>query len=233
MSRNAFGDWSWPPENKGEDTMLLMLIRHGDPDYANDALTELGRRQALALAERLAGVRIDEMYCSPLGRAALTCAPVAERKGMTPETLPWLRELNGNYAGNQWAWNHHGCDAFAHKTEIGSATWGGMVPYGEHIRPVAAGFHDSFDRFLSGKGLSREDNLYRLGADFTEDKTMAFFCHAGVILTLLSHLLHVPLPVCYSQFACEPSSVSRLALETKDAMGIFRLVSLNDMSHMG
>ena len=33
--------------------MRILFIRHGDPDYEHDCLTELGRRQALAVSERL------------------------------------------------------------------------------------------------------------------------------------------------------------------------------------
>ena len=31
--------------------MRILLIRHGDPDYDNDTLTEKGRREAALLAE--------------------------------------------------------------------------------------------------------------------------------------------------------------------------------------
>ena len=32
--------------------MRILLIRHGDPDYVNDTLTEKGRREAALLAKR-------------------------------------------------------------------------------------------------------------------------------------------------------------------------------------
>ena len=34
--------------------MRIIFVRHGEPDYARDCLTEAGRRQAAAAAERLA-----------------------------------------------------------------------------------------------------------------------------------------------------------------------------------
>jgi len=39
--------------------MILYIIRHGDPDYANDTLTEYGWRQAEALGERMAKEKLD------------------------------------------------------------------------------------------------------------------------------------------------------------------------------
>ena len=39
--------------------MEILLIRHGDPDYANDSLTPQGIFEAQRLAEALEGVDID------------------------------------------------------------------------------------------------------------------------------------------------------------------------------
>ena len=58
--------------------MLLYIIRHGDPDYANDCLTPLGKRQAEAVGRRLALRGIDCVYSSPLGRAKETAQPLCE-----------------------------------------------------------------------------------------------------------------------------------------------------------
>ena len=52
--------------------MKLVIIRHGEPDYEIDGLTEKGKVEADLLAERLAGFHMDENYVSPLGRARET-----------------------------------------------------------------------------------------------------------------------------------------------------------------
>lgn len=50
--------------------MKIIFIRHGDPDYVNDTLTEKGMREAKLLAKRVADWKnITQFYCSPLGRA--------------------------------------------------------------------------------------------------------------------------------------------------------------------
>ena len=49
--------------------MRLLFVRHGDPDYVNDTLTEKGHREAKLLADIIEQYRIDEVYQSPLGRA--------------------------------------------------------------------------------------------------------------------------------------------------------------------
>ena len=45
--------------------MRIILIRHGDPNYEKDCLTELGHKQASAAAQRLLSEGIDEIYSSP------------------------------------------------------------------------------------------------------------------------------------------------------------------------
>ena len=45
--------------------MRILLIRHGDPDYVNDTLTEKGRREAALLAKRAASMNMGECYKSP------------------------------------------------------------------------------------------------------------------------------------------------------------------------
>ena len=67
--------------------MRIIFVRHGEPDYARDCLTDEGRRQAAAAAERLAGEGISEIYASPCGRAMETARYTARRLGLPVVTL--------------------------------------------------------------------------------------------------------------------------------------------------
>ncbi|MDQ2831453.1 MAG: histidine phosphatase family protein, partial [Chloroflexota bacterium] len=78
------------PKNGGTE---ILLIRHADalPDaaevvldgaYNSQALSELGRRQARALAERLRTTTLAAIYSSPIPRARQTAAPTAEALGL-------------------------------------------------------------------------------------------------------------------------------------------------------
>ena len=71
--------------------MRILFVRHGEPDYARDCLTEEGARQAAAAAERLAGEGIRRIYASPCGRARETAAYTARRLGLPVEVLPFMR----------------------------------------------------------------------------------------------------------------------------------------------
>ena len=75
--------------------MKILIIRHGEPDYSIDSLTEKGWREAELLSRRLAPLGIRDFYVSPLGRAQDTARPTLEKTGRRAETLPWLMEFRG------------------------------------------------------------------------------------------------------------------------------------------
>jgi phosphoserine phosphatase len=87
----------------------LLLARHGQSDWnaerrwqghADRPLSERGRLQAEALAERLAEVDLDAVYSSDLRRTRETAAVIAERKGLEVLELPELREVDvGSWSG--------------------------------------------------------------------------------------------------------------------------------------
>ena len=54
--------------------MKLVIVRHGDPDYSIDSLTEKGWKEAEYLSERLSKLEVKDFYVSPLGRAKDTAS---------------------------------------------------------------------------------------------------------------------------------------------------------------
>ncbi len=73
--------------------MKIIFVRHGEPDYVNDSLTEKGWREARLLAERISRWRVTEFYCSPLGRARDTASCTLEKTNRTAITLDWMKEF--------------------------------------------------------------------------------------------------------------------------------------------
>lgn len=53
--------------------MRILLIRHGDPDYEHDTLTEKGRREAELLAKRASSLAMGSCYQSPLYDNFFSC----------------------------------------------------------------------------------------------------------------------------------------------------------------
>lgn len=81
----------------------LFLVRHGDT-AANSrrrywgrtdvALSDAGKEQAAALAERLAGEKLRAVYSSDLERASFTAAAIAARHRLPVTIRPELREID-------------------------------------------------------------------------------------------------------------------------------------------
>ncbi|MEM7095433.1 MAG: histidine phosphatase family protein [Actinomycetota bacterium] len=148
--------------------MELILIRHGEPDiHAEDLsdppLTPLGVRQADATAKYLAGSTIDALYVSPQLRAQQTCAPLAERLGLTPATDPRIAEWDFEYGTYVPPWAN---DEMTREQA--------MARFAEMQTPE---FHG---RVREGMAEIIESNPGR---------TVAAVCHGGVIASLVRDIL--------------------------------------------
>ncbi len=78
------------PLTRRLSTAAFNKLLQGD---AASPLTPEGVAQAQQLAERLAGVRFDRLYTSPLPRALATAAALSQTVGLTPQVIEELREL--------------------------------------------------------------------------------------------------------------------------------------------
>ena len=58
--------------------MNIYIIRHAEPDYARDSLTEKGWREAELFSHRLSKIPNAFYYTSPLGRAQRHRVPDAQ-----------------------------------------------------------------------------------------------------------------------------------------------------------
>lgn len=83
----------------------LYIVRHGQTQdnlegriqgHTDSPLTELGIKQAEAIARRLAAQNLSAIYSSDLGRAVTTAQAIARAQNvqMQPHLTPLLRELN-------------------------------------------------------------------------------------------------------------------------------------------
>ena len=104
-------------------TFRIDLVGHMDAgkrarwrgDQDERPLSELGRRQAEALAEALESEPIDALYAGPALRCRQTLEPLAERRGLTVAVLPEL--------GEKRAWRGpEGWESSAHEAAFAAGT---------------------------------------------------------------------------------------------------------------
>jgi hypothetical protein len=96
------------PPSKPESTLLL-LVRHGETPTTGMVLpgrapglhlSDRGRSQAERVAERLAGLKVDAVYSSPLERTCETAEPTAAAVGLAVRGEPGLIECDfGEWTG--------------------------------------------------------------------------------------------------------------------------------------
>jgi probable phosphoglycerate mutase len=127
----------------------LWLVRHGPTEWSSNGrhtgrtdipLTEVGEKEAAALAPRLAAVRFDRVLVSPLQRARRT----AELAGFPDgEIEPLLQEWDyGDYEGlTRRQIREH---------VPGWTAWSHPMPGGESLEQVAQRACDVFDRVAEG-----------------------------------------------------------------------------------
>ena len=217
--------------------MKILLIRHGEPDYAIDSLTEKGWREAELLADRLASMPVEAFYCSPLGRAQDTARPILQRLGRDAETLDWLQEFRGTVlnpkTGKQsYAWDFlpqywTRCpelgDLEAWKQNALIATGNSAEIYEDTVKGL--------DTLLSRYGYHRRGALYT--TEQNSSNTIALFCHFGISMNILSYLLRIPFHLLLHGFIMAPSSITTLVTEERIPGEVwFRCTALGDTSHL-
>ncbi len=220
--------------------MLLHIIRHGDPDYQLDSLTAAGRLEAAALAERFAREGLDRIYTSPQGRAFETMRATADRLGLAHTVLPWAREQYPELFlqdGERYSRPLFQLPGELYRGAVPLPTrenWLQMPVFDEvrdAVHAAATRIEAESDALLASLGYGREGTRYRLLRSNTE--RVAVFCHAGLGLTWLAHLLEIPAPLFWSGFFLPPSSVTTILFEERSAdWAVPRCIALGDTGHL-
>lgn len=224
--------------------MKLVIIRHGDPDYKNDSLTEKGKREAKLLAERVAKMKIDRIYVSPLGRARATmraCLDRMDEEGISypePVTYEWLREFKPVIHRPDDPENWHICwdwmpeDWTDEEIFYDYLKWTGHPVFeasdvGSEVKYVWT----EFEKLLAELGYVREGRYFR--ALKPNNDTIVFFCHFGLTAVLLSYLLNIPTMLLWHGFISAPTSVTTVCTEERrEGKAYFRVSSFGDISHL-
>lgn len=218
--------------------MRIVIIRHGDPDYEKDSLTEKGWREAELLSERICKMEVKDFYVSPLGRAKDTAAPALKKMNRTATECQWLREFDVKIwrpdvkDKEMIAWDWLPEDWTKEEEFFRRDLW--AVQENMKAGNVAEEYDwvtKSFDKLLAEHGYVREGDIYRV--ENANWDTLVFFCHFGLECVLLSHLLHVSPMILWHHFAAAPTSVTTLYTEERrEGIALFRAQSMGDISHL-
>ena len=157
--------------------MDLIIVRHGRPERVEDlqhaadpGLTDIGLRQADAVAHFLLGEQVDHVVSSPMLRARQTAQPLADALGMDPQIVDDLREID------------HEATEYIPTEELkaqGGEAWQAVIDNpellhgGADIEAFADTVTAAFEQVIADNG----------------GRTVAVFCHGMVTMQFLRRIL--------------------------------------------
>jgi alpha-ribazole phosphatase len=158
----------------------IYLCRHGEPEAAgigrfcgsiDVALSPVGAAQA----EALAALDADAVHTSPVRRCVETARPLAAQLGLEPELEPRLREIDfGDFDGL----------AYAEAAERWPELYGQLLRAPTRVRFPGG---ENYTELKARAWAALEEIVRRY-----DGGRVAVFTHAGVIRSLLAHILSVP-----------------------------------------
>lgn len=223
--------------------MLLFYLRHGDPIYDPDSLTPLGRRQAEALARRLALYGLDKIYVSSSERAKQTARPTAEVLKLEPEVLDWTNEAH--------AWQE-----LANIGPDGIQRWcfyqpdlrplfvsAAMRSMGEewHTHPALAGTDISkgilrirrqTDEFMASLGYVHDREAGTYHSMERNTSRVALFAHHGFGMAFMSSLLDIPYPAFATHFNMGHTGMTVIRFEDEPGDCVPDVLQVSNDSHL-
>ena len=223
--------------------MILFYVRHGDPIYNPDYLTELGKKQAEALVSRMKECNPDKIYASSSNRAIMTAQPTVKALNKEIEILDWCNE--------GYAWRD-----LSIKEDDGSITW---CFYHSKMKKILASNevrkldklwydHPAFDEYSFKSGYKRihsETEAFMLSLGYKHDdenngyiaikpnsNRIALFAHQVFCLTFLSCLLDIPFPQMTLNFDMSHSNVTTIYFDENEKFVKPKVLQMSNDSHL-
>lgn len=190
-------------------TTRIFLIRHAsaynEQGWQEDgySLSELGKKQADALAQRLKNTKVDRIYCSPIPRSFETCNVVA---AYHPNIVPIVDESLQELSWEFWPelGHFHYDNAKELKSKLGAD---------DQLKLLGA---------VQKKGLDILANLYAEN----EGKTVFVFTHGNLIRAIVSAVMESGIRG-FLSLAVDLASITILDLEDDT----YHIVTVSDGCH--
>ena len=211
-----------PKKSKKQDTpdqkpTTVLFIRHGENEWTKTNklagrtpevhLNEQGQKQAKALGKRLAGVKLNAIYASPLERTMETAQAIAQHHKMEAQPQPGLLEVDyGKWTGKEIA-------KLAKKK-----SW------------------HTIQFYPSGAGFPGGETMYQMQTRFVQQvnilvarhpgETIAIVGHADLIKSAVAHYLGVHFDL-FQRIVVSTASITTVAFTPAGP----RVVCVNDTNH--
>jgi len=233
--------------------MLLFYVRHGEPTYDPDCLTENGVRQAEAVARRLARYGLDRIYASSSTRAQQTARPAAELTRREVVTLDWchedyakaemMLETEGDPTGNspsgggkmRWCFYIPKIVSMMNSPEVLSLgdrwyDYPGFPP--NRFREGVLRVDRELDAWLEGLGYKHDRKRKCFLPIAPNEERVALFAHHGFGMLFFSSLLDIPYPLFATRFDQSFTGLSVVHFYEEDGLVFPRMLELSCDAHL-
>ena len=180
--------------------MRLILVRHAEPNYQLDCLTELGHKQAKIAAQRLINEGIEEIYSSPMGRARQTAQAFSDASGIKKiEILDFMHEIRygpeNDLYNEEWSPWAASDKMISKGQELCTENWREIPVFTGNTATIDVdNVMKNADSLLEKWGYKREGLYYRNIRSNDDQHTIALFSHGGSSTALLSRIFNIPFP---------------------------------------
>jgi probable phosphoglycerate mutase len=223
--------------------MIFYYVRHGDPIYNPDSLTDLGHKQAEALSKRFQLYGLDEIYSSTSIRAQMTAQPTCKALKKEKILLDWAHEnvawerftVDNGEGGRTWVWHS---PEYREKLNDPSVRALGFEWYKHpHFKDYDFGngikiVDKNVDLFFEQLGFKhdRENSCYKVIKK--NSKRVALFAHEGFGKAFLSSVLDIPYPWLSTHLDIGHSGVTVLHFDETAKKTYPRVLQWSNDSHL-
>ena len=225
--------------------MIFYYVRHGDPIYDPDSLTELGHKQAAALAKRFSLYGLDEIYASTSMRAQQTAEPTCVALNKEKTLLDWTNEghawweftVDKGNGKREWAFCDNEYRQILNQPEVlalGCKWYNHPLLENTSFKKGIERISKEADEFFLSLGIEhdRENRRYRVVNPSEKERRVAFFAHAGFGMAFLSCLLDIPYPYLMARMDLSHSSVTVIYFDENQDVIYPRVLQWANDSHL-
>ena len=220
--------------------MLFFYIRHGDPIYSPDSLTELGKKQAESVAKRLALYGIDRIYSSTSNRAIQTAQPLCD---LLKKEMDLLDFCNENYAANEFVVEKEGKRKWIFQDEETKLLFASepvmKLGHNWYEHPELVNYKKGIDRvhndaheFFKALGYEHIRNTGRYKVIKSNSERVALFAHQGFGIAFLSVVLDIPYPIFANHFDICHTGMTVIDFQEEGGFAIPKVLTLSSDSHL-
>ena len=221
--------------------MLFIYIRHGEPIYDPDGLTEFGKLQAEAVAEYLALDGVDKIFSSTSNRAIQTALPTANKLNneityldFATEKHVWENLTISTSSGRNWLFQTNKIIDLFHSKEIIDLGF----KWHQHPEFINESYKHEMDRikqksdqFFTDLGyLNLGNGKYKVINE--NDDRVVMFAHQGFGFAFLSLLLNIPYPIFCTHFELGLAEITTIEFKNEIGYSYPKVLTLSNNHHL-